>query len=315
MIRQRKLKNIANKIRKHTKHDPPLCNNPDLPKIYNIVLSASPKGGGKTYNCVELLTAYENAGFKSPIDMREIKMRTIWVAGGTANSKNNSILDSLKSLNKDDRIDIEDSIEEQLNDLYDDLLAEKLAIEEYNEYVKIYDKYEKSKDFKNLTDDELFILGEKEFINPLVDNQRPRDKNGQILHHPRVVFMILDDLIGSTAFSNSRSNFLNKLAIKSRHDSDKLVPINLFFITQSFKSIPAVIRRQTDYFVLLKSASRSIIIDAISEEVGSHFTKEDIEKYYDYTSNISYGALILSIHKKEKDENRVRLGWDTILEI
>jgi len=315
MIRQRKLKNIANKIRKHTKHEPPLCNNPDLPKIYNIVLSASPKGGGKTYNCVQLLTAYENAGFKSPIDMREIKMRTIWIAGGTANSKNNSILDSLTSLNKNDRIDVEDNIEEQLNDLYDDLLAEKLAIEEYNQYVKIYDKYEKSKDFKNLTDDELFILGEKEFINPLVDNQRPRDENGEILHHPRVVFMILDDLIGSTAFSNSRSNFLNKLAIKSRHDSDKLVPINLFFITQSFKSIPPVIRRQTDYFVLLKSASRSIIIDAISEEVGSHFTKEDIEKYYDYTSNIPYGALILSIHKKEKDENRVRLGWDTILEI
>ena len=81
------------------------------------------------------------------------------------------------------------------------------------------------------------------------------------------------------------------------------------FITQSFKAVPAIIRKQCDLFVLLKSASRQYIIDAISEEVGSHFSKEEIMVYYNEIMKIPYGSLILSIHKKEKDENRVRMGW------
>ena len=314
MVKQTKLGQITTKIRKHKTFEPPVCNNENLPPVYHIVLSASPKGGGKTYNCVQLLTNYEIAGFRNPENNTEVKMRTIWLSGGTSNSKQNTILNTLKSLDTDDRIDIEDQFESTFNDIYEELLTEKKAIEEYNEYIKAWTKWKNAR-VSNLSDEELIMLNEKEFVNPREDPTRPRDKYGNILHNPRCVFMVFDDLIGTDAFSNKRKNFINKLAIKSRHDSDKLVPINLFFITQSFKHIPPVIRKQTDLFVLLKSASRKIIIDAISDEVGSHFTKEQIEDYYDYASTIPYGALILSIHKREKDENRVRLGWDNILNI
>ena len=51
----------------------------------------------------------------------------------------------------------------------------------------------------------------------------------------------------------------------------------------------------------IKSASRPYIIDAISEEVGSHFSKEEIMVYYNEIMKIPYGSLILSIHKKEKE--------------
>ena len=130
-----------------------------------------------------------------------------------------------------------------------------------------------------------------------------------------MVFLIIDDLIGSDAFSSTkRGNFLNRLAVKSRHESEDLVGMNLFFITQSFKAVPAIIRRQTDLFVLLKSASRTQIIEAISEEVGSHFSKEELTKYYDEIMKVPYGSLILSIHKKEPDEQRVRMGWNNIIE-
>ena len=76
----------------------------------------------------------------------------------------------------------------------------------------------------------------------------------------------------------------------------------------------ALIRKQTDLFVLLKSASRNYIIDAISEEIGSHFSKDEIQKYYNAIMDIPYGSLILSIHKKELEKNRVRLGWNQIIE-
>jgi hypothetical protein len=130
-----------------------------------------------------------------------------------------------------------------------------------------------------------------------------------------MVFMVLDDMIGGDAFSNNkRSNFFNKLSVKSRHESDKLVGINLFYITQNLKSIPALIRRQTDIFVLLKSANREYIIENIATEIGSHFSKEEIMEYYDKIMKIDYGSLILSIHKQEKDENRVRMSWNNIVE-
>lgn len=310
----KQLKNITNKIRKYTAYEPPQPRNKLLPPTYNIVLSASPKGGGKTYNCIQLLTNYEESGFVSEKG-EDVKMRTIWVSGGTSRSKQNAILNTLKTLHDDDRIDVEEGVDGRLKEIYEEIKLERDEIEVYNIYRKTYDKFMKSKSLSNLTLDELTLLEWKQFIDPKYDPDAPRDKDGNLLYHPRMVFLILDDLIGSDGFSSmKRGNFLNRLAVKSRHESEDLVGLNLFFITQSFKAIPAVIRRQCDIFVLLKSASRSQILDAISEEVGSHFHKEELTKYYDQIMKIPYGSLILSIHKKEKDENRVRTGWDNIIE-
>ncbi len=310
----KQLKNITNKIRKYTSYEPPQPRNKLLPPTYNIVLSASPKGGGKTYNCIQLLTNYEESGFMSEKG-EDVKMRTIWVSGGTSRSKQNAILNTLKTLHDEDRIDIEEGVDGRLKEIYEEVKLERDEIEIYNIYRKTYDKFIKSKSLSNLTLDELTLLEFKNFIDPRDDPDCPKDKQGNILYHPRMVFLILDDMIGSDGFSTmKRGNFLNRLAVKSRHESEDLVGMNLFFITQSFKAIPAVIRRQTDIFVLLKSASRVQILDAISEEVGSHFSKEELSSYYDDIMKIPYGSLILSIHKKEKDENRVRTGWDNIIQ-
>ena len=310
----KQLKNITDKIRKYQKYEPPQPRNKLLPPTYNIVLSASPKGGGKSYNCIQLLTNYEESGFISEKG-EDVKMRTIWISGGTSRSKQNSILDSLKTLHDDDRIDVEYDVDNTLKEIYEDIKMERDLVDIYNIYRKTYDKFIKSKSLSNLSLEELTLLQYKNFVDPKDDPDAPRDKDDNILYHPRMVFLIVDDLIGSDAFSSiKKGNFLNRLAVKSRHESEDLVGMNLFFITQSFKSIPALIRRQCDVFVLLKSTSRSYIIDAISEEVGSHFSKEEIAKYYDEVMKIPYGSLILSIHKKELPENRIRIGWDKIIE-
>ena len=309
----KRLINITDKIRSFKKYDPPQPRNKLLPPNFNIVLSASPKGGGKTYNCIQLLTNYEDSGFVSS-NGEDVKMRTVWISGGTSRSKQNSILDSLKTLHDDDRIDIEENVNERLKDVYQDLKDERDLIEAYNVYREVYSKFMKYKNLEKLTLDELTLLKYKQFVDPKEDPDAPRDKEDKLLYHPRMVFLVLDDLIGSDGFStNKRGNFLNRLAVKSRHESEDLVGLNLFFITQSFKAIPAVIRKQTDIFVLLKSASRNYIIDAISEEVGSHFSKEEIAEYYDKIMKIEYGSLILSIHKKELPDNRVRIGWSQVI--
>jgi len=302
------IRTLTDKIRKHTKYEPPQPRNQDLPPTFNIMLSASPKGGGKTYNTIQLLTNYEDSGFVAQ-DGTDVKMRTIWISGGTSRSKQNSILDTLKTLDDEDRIDLEDDVDEYMKILYQDIKQERDDIEAYNIYRKVYDKYMKSKTLSNLTMEELTLLRWKDFIDPKVDPDAPRDNEGNLLYNPRMVFLVLDDMIGSDGYGTARKNFINRLSIKSRHESEELVGINLIFITQSFKAVPAIIRKQTDIFVLLKSASRQYIIDAIAEEVGSHFSKDEILSYYDNIMKIPYGSLILSIHKKEKDENRVRMGW------
>ena len=311
-LKLKKLKSVKSDIRKFEKYTPPQPRNKDLPPCYNIILSSSPKGGGKTYNCVELLTAYEESGFVSS-EGNDVRMRIIWISGGTSKSKQNNILNTLKTLHEKDRIDVEDNIDDTLNEIYDGLLAERDTIEEYNEYRRVYKKFMKN-NIAKMTDEELQLLEWKSFINPAEDPDAPRDYDGNILYHYRMVFMVLDDMIGGEGFSSKRGNFFNKLSVKSRHESDKLVGINLFYITQNLKSIPAIIRRQTDIFVLLKSANREYIIENIATEIGSHFSKEEIMEYYDKIMKIDYGSLILSIHKQEKEENRVRMGWNNIVE-
>jgi len=303
------LKGINGEMRKYKKYDPPQPKNPNLPPTYNICLSASPKGGGKTYNCVLLLQAYEDSGFVAT-NGTDVVMRTIWVSGGTSRSKQNSILDTLKSLENEDRIDLEDDVDGGLALIYDELKAERDLIEEYNKYVVIYKKFMSSKQLNNLSYENLALLSFKRFIDPKDDPDRPRTTNGEILHNPRMVFLVLDDMIGGDGYStNKKGNFLNRLAVKSRHESNNLVGLNLFFISQSFKAIPPIIRKQTDVFILLKSASQTYIIDAIIGEIGSHFKKEEVEELYNEVMKVDYGALILSIHKKEKAENRVRISW------
>ena len=311
----KQLKNISSKINFGKPYKTPEPVSPDLPRIYNIMLVCGSKGSGKGVIVNHYLQLAQQSGYRMP-NGDKVEQRIIWCSGGTSKSKQNQILDELKYLDEDDRIDLDlDYPDKQLKEIYQSILDERDEIEVYNIYRKTYDKFIKSKSLSNLTLEELTLLEFKNFIDPKDDPDAPRDKDGNLLYHPRMVFLILDDLIGSDGFSsNKRGNFLNRLAVKSRHESEDLVGMNLFFITQSFKSIPAVIRRQTDIFVLLKSASRSQILDAISEEVGSHFHKEELTKYYDQIMKIPYGSLILSIHKKEKDENRVRTGWDNIIE-
>ena len=302
------LKNITDKLRPFKKYEPPKCNNPNLPPVYNIILSAAVKNGGKTYGCVQLLTNYEDAGFTAP-NGNKVLPRIVWVAGGTARSDNNSILNSLKYLHDDDRIDVEENVNEKMAEIYEDFKRERDEIVAYNIYREIYGKF-LNKKLTLLDDDELMLLKLKNYVNPNEDPEKPVDKDGNELLEPRIIFLIIDDLISNKeVFSTGRANWFNKIAVKSRHSSLDLVAINLYFITQSFKAVSAVIRKQCDLFILMRSANRKYILETISEEVGSTFTREELEEYYDQIMAIEHGSLILSVHKAELPENRVRMGW------
>ena len=305
------IKSLTSKINFGKKYKAPISNDDNLPPIYNIMMVAGPKGSGKGVIINHYLQLCEKSGYKTD-DNKQVLQRIIWISGGTSNSKQNAILDELKNLHPDDRIDLDldGDVNKELNIIYKDILDERDDIEAYNIYRKIYEKYIKSKNLSNLTMDELTLLKFKDFIDPKIDPDAPRDHNGNLLYHPRVVHMVVDDLIQTEVFSNNKKgNFFNKISIKSRHDSPDLCPINLIYITQNFKSIPSVIRKQLDLFILLKNSNREAILESLSNEISSHFSKEELIQYYDEIMKVQYASLILSIHKSEREDRRVRVGW------
>tara|TARA_R110001592_G_scaffold338236_1_gene625211 strand:- start:11398 stop:12369 length:972 start_codon:yes stop_codon:yes gene_type:complete len=311
----KQLKSITSKINFGKPYKTPQPVNEDLPRIYNIMLVCGSKGSGKGVIVNHYLQLAEKSGYKME-NGEKVHQRIIWVSGGTSKSKQNQILDELKYLHEDDRIDLDlSNPDKQLKEIYESILEERDLIEIYNIYRETYKKFMKSKSLSNLTMDELTLLEWKGFIDPKDDPDAPHTEDGTLLYHPRVIHFVLDDLIGSDVFSNvKKGNWCNNISIKSRHDSDKLCPINLIYLTQDFKKIPSVVRKQSDYFILLKNANRIAIIDAISTEVGSIFSKEELETVYDGIMHIPYASLIISIHKNEKQENRLRLGWGQTIE-
>lgn len=75
-----------------------------------------------------------------------------------------------------------------------------------------------------------------------------------------------------------------------------------------------MIRKQLDLFILLKNSNREAILESLSNEISSHFSKEELIQYYDEIMKVQYASLILSIHKAEREDRRVRVGWTGYIE-
>jgi hypothetical protein len=82
----------------------------------------------------------------------------------------------------------------------------------------------------------------------------------------------------------------------------------MILISQNFKSVSTIVRKNIDIFVLLKNANKQKLIENISNEVGGIIGTKDVEKLYDYAMTFPYGSLIISTHPKEKI--RFRMGWN-----
>jgi hypothetical protein len=194
----------------------------------------------------------------------------------------NEIYQSLDSLDMD-----KDAHENYTDKLILDIIAgikeRKQEYEDYLLYKKYYEKVMKTPENKleKLYDEnpDMFELLERyNYQNP-----------SEIEHEkPEVNIVILDDLLGSDAFTRRTKSTLVNAMIKNRH-----IGVCFALLVQSIRSVPKNIRLNCSVFQLATFKNKKMILEDIYEEISNVIGIDDFEELYDHATAKPYGSLII----------------------
>jgi hypothetical protein len=276
MIIEKKLEGFNNKL-VFDKLNYPQCSCGKCPKFYWNMLNIGSRGSGKTYTIVQMIKHYEKN--KITKDGVEYKIRTHLIS---PTIQANEIYKSLDSLDfkKDAHDDYSDVL---LLSIIDNIKAEKKEYDKYLLYKKSYEKFAKTPESKldKLYDEEPWIFNLLEEY----DYQNPKD----IKHEPpKINIIILDDLLGSDAFTKKTKSVLTNAMIKNRH-----MGICFALLSQSIRSIPKNIRLNCSVFQLASFKNKKVILEDIYDEVSNVVDLDTFSKYYEHSTSKPYGSLII----------------------
>jgi hypothetical protein len=276
VVVETKLEGFDNKL-SFTKLNYPQCNCGKCPRFFWNSLNIGARGSGKTYTIVQMIKHYEKN--KIMRDGVVYKLRTHLIS---PTIQANEIYQSLDSLDMD-----KDAHENYTDKLILDIIAgikeRKQEYEDYLLYKKYYEKVMKTPENKleKLYDEnpDMFELLERyNYQNP-----------SEIEHEkPEVNIVILDDLLGSDAFTRRTKSTLVNAMIKNRH-----IGVCFALLVQSIRSVPKNIRLNCSVFQLATFKNKSVILTDIYEEISNVIGIEDFEELYDYATSKPYGSLII----------------------
>ena len=276
MIVEKKLIGFNNKL-KFDKLNYPQCQCGNCPRFYWNMLNIGARGSGKTYTICKMVKHYEKN--KIMKDGVEYKLRTHLISPTIQANEVYKSLDSL-DFEKDAHDDYSDEL---LLDIIDDIKAEKAEYDKYLKYKEYYEKFIKTreKDLDKLYDKipELFnMLEEYDYIHPKEFKHEP----------PKVHIIILDDLLGSDAFTRKTKSTLTNAMIKNRH-----IGVNFAILVQSVRSVPKNIRMNCSVFQLATFKNKKVVLEDMYEEISNVVSLEDFEKLYVHATDKPYGSLII----------------------
>ena len=276
MIVEKKLEGFNNKL-KFDKLNYPQCSCGKCPRFYWNMMNIGSRGSGKTYTICQMIKHYEK--HKIMKDGTEYKIRTHLIS---PTIQANEIYQSLDSL------DMEKDAHDEYNDelllsIIEDIKAEKKEYEKYLLYKEYYEKFMKTPESKleKLYDEnpEIFqLLEEHEYIHPKDFKHEP----------PKVSIVILDDLLGSDAFTKKTKSVLVNAMIKNRH-----MGICFVVLVQSIKAVPKNIRLNFSVFQLASFKNKKVILEDIYDEVSNVIGLDEFEELYDFATDKPYGSLII----------------------
>jgi hypothetical protein len=276
VVVETKLEGFNNKL-SFDKLNYPQCMCGKCPRFFWNGLHIGARGSGKTYTIVQMIKHYEK--HKIMKEGTEYKLRTHLIS---PTIQANEIYQSLDSL------DMEKDAHDEYNDdlllsIIEDIKAEKKEYEKYLLYKEYYEKFMKTPESKleKLYDEnpEIFrLLEEYEYIHPKDFKHEP----------PKVSIVILDDLLGSDAFTKKTKSVLVNAMIKNRH-----MGICFAVLVQSIKAVPKNIRLNCSVFQLASFKNKKVILEDIYDEVSNVIGLDEFEELYDFATDKPYGSLII----------------------
>ena len=276
VVIETKLDGFNDKL-KFDKLNYPQCSCGKCFKFFFNSLHIGARQSGKTYSVVKIIKHYENN--KITKDGVEYKVRTHLIS---PTIQANEIYQSLNSLDmkKDTHENYTDKL---IVDIIDDIKQRKIKYDEYLVYKKYYEKVMRTPDDKldNLyeKEPELFNLLEKyNFQNPKELDHEP----------PEINIIVLDDLLGSDAFSKKTKSVLTNAMIKNRQ-----IGVVFMVLVQSIRAVPKNIRLNCSVFQLATFKNKKMILEDIYEEVSNVINIDDFEELYDHATAKPYGSLII----------------------
>ena len=271
----------------------PVPMSPHLPRLYFVGLFVGSRGSGKMFAIAELLKLFERAGIVDDSTGHKVAQRVV-VMSPTFDS--NPVFDSLRHLDKDDVV--ANYSDAKLVKFVDDVKTERKATEDYQRQLKVYNKFLRSKNVERLSPEELHDLELMNFEEP-VEPKYP---------HGVVTFLVLDDLIGSSACKQTGKSELTNLVLRNRH-----LGVCVLIATQSLRSIPKALRLNASLFVLFKFANRDVVLDTLYEEVSNLVTQDQFARLYDHATSDDHDALVIDQSQPKSD--RIRRNFNLSLSV
>ena len=266
---------------RNSKLNYPQSTNPNAPRFFFNMLSVASRGGSKTYTMVKLIKDYENHKL---IDNDGIihPLRTILIS---PTYDANPIFKNLKSLSDDDIYsEYNDDIFQNIMDDIEDVKEEIKEFKEYKDAYILVDKTPK-KDIPNLfkNNPNIFNILEKYDYQHYKSIPQPR------YNEMPINIIIMDDLVGSDAFSNKSKSLLTYYLLRNRH-----YMISFCMLVQNLKSVPKKIRSNCNLYILGKFASEKVILQDLYEEISNVLTEEQFQEIYNHAvKDKKYGNFII----------------------
>lgn len=287
-ITEIELSSFKDKIN-NSKLDYPKSDNNNLFNLFFNMMAVASRGGGKTYSVVKIIKEFEKSKMIS--GQGEHKIRTILISPTYDANKN--LWGNLKSL---DENDIYESYSEGiLQNIIDDIKGIIDSVDIYNKYLYYYDLIDKTP--KNQIEPLLKSNPEISFILKKFNYETPTKIKKYFRYTTKpITFLILDDIMGSSALNRKSENLLKYWLIKNRH-----IFTSFFILVQSMKSVPKDMRLNCNLFYLGKFSNKKAILNDLYEEVSSVLTEPQFENLYDKAINDNqHGALIIDLSGTKK---------------
>jgi hypothetical protein len=168
-------------------------------------------------------------------------------------------------------------------DIISDIKERKQKYEDYLLYKKYYEKMMRTPENKleKLYDEnpDMFELLER------YNYQHPSEMEH---NPPEVNIIILDDLLGSDAFTRKTKSTLVNAMIKNRH-----IGVCFALLVQSIRAVPKNIRLNCSVFQLATFKNKRMVLDDIYEEISNVIDIDGFEELYDHATAKPYGSLII----------------------